>query len=128
MVYFGLRECGFLAIRVDGEGKVISPIATAAPMAATASISPIEAKLASMLTEDQKLGGSDGDEFLIRQIQLAIRNKALLKIQVRLTGGELTTFELLPSALANGRLRGKDRKAQIERTLPLSTIVELDLA
>lgn len=128
VVYFGLRECGFLAIRVDADGKVISPIATVEPMNKDAGISPIEAKLESMLLEDRKLGAGDGDEFLIRQIQLAIRNKALLKIQVRFNNDELTTFELLPNALANGRLRGKDRKAQIERTLPLSTIVELDLA
>ena len=128
VVYFGLRECGFLAVRVDSEGKVISPIMAVKPIEEVGVVSTLENKLAIMLNNDQKLNSNDGDEMVIRQIQLAIRNKALLALKVRVADGSISSFELLPSAIANGRLRGKDRKAQIERTLPLTTIVELDLA
>lgn len=128
VVYFGLRECGFLAIRVDAEGKVISPIIAVQPIEEAGEVSPVETKLEAMLEGDRKLNANDSDEILIRQVQLAIRNKAMLNLKVRVADGSIATFELLPSAIANGRLRGKDRKAQIERTLPLSTIVELDLA
>ena len=128
VVYFGLRECGFLAIRVDASGEVISPITTVEPMAEHLVESPIDAKIAQIFTEDQKLNSLDSDELMIRQIQLAIRNKALLRLKVNVADGSLAEFELIPSGLANGRVRGKDRKAQIERTLPLASIVSIDLA
>lgn len=128
VVYFGLRECGFLAIRVDGSGRVISPINTVEPLATSLAESPIDAKLAEIFAEDQKLNGLDSDELMIRQIQLAVRNKALLRLKVKVADGSLVDFELMPSGIANGRVRGKDRKAQIERTLPLASIVSIDLA
>lgn len=128
VVYFGLRECGFLAIRVDDNGRVISPITTVEPMTESAEELPMESRLAAIFKDDEKLGILDSDELMVRQIQLAVRNKALLLLRVRVADGTSTTFELLPSSIANGRLRGKDRKAQIERTLPLSSILELDLA
>lgn len=128
VVYFGLRECGFLAIRVDGSGQVISPITTVEPMSTSLAESPIDAKVAEIFAEDQKLNSLDSDELMIRQIQLAIRNKALLSLKVKVADGSLADFELMPSGIANGRVRGKDRKAQVERTLPLASIVSIDLA
>lgn len=128
VVYFGLRECGFLAIRVDSSGRVISPINTVEPMATSLAESPIDAKLAEIFADDQKLNGLDSDELMIRQIQLAVRNKALLSLKVKVADGSVTDFELMPSGIANGRVRGKDRKAQIERTLPLASIVSIELA
>jgi hypothetical protein len=128
VVYFGLRECGFLAIRVDGSGRVISPITTVEPMATSLAASPIDAKVAEIFAEDQKLNSLDSDELMIRQIQLAIRNKAMLSLKVKVADGSVADFELMPSGIANGRVRGKDRKAQIERTLPLASIVSIDLA
>ena len=128
VVYFGLRECGFLAIRVDGSGQVISPITTVEPMSTSLAESPIDAKVAEIFAEDQKLNSLDSDELMIRQIQLAIRNKALVSLKVKVADGSLADFELMPSGIANGRVRGKDRKAQVERTLPLASIVSIDLA
>ena len=128
VVYFGLRECGFLAIRVDGSGRVISPISTVEPMVASLAESPIDSKINEIFADDQKLNSLDSDELMIRQIQLAIRNKALLGLKVKVADGSLAEFELMPSGIANGRVRGKDRKAQIERTLPLTSIVSIDLA
>ena len=99
-----------------------------AAMAASLAASPIDAKVAEIFAEDQKLNSLDSDELMIRQIQLAIRNKALLGLKVKVADGSLAEFELMPSGIANGRVRGKDRKAQIERTLPLTSIVSIDLA
>ncbi len=36
--------------------------------------------------------------------------------------GTQVEYYLEPAALANGRLRARDRRADIERTLPLSSI------
>jgi hypothetical protein len=40
--------------------------------------------------------------------------------------GSEVTYSLEPAAVAGGRLRSRDRKADIERTLPLSHIVAVE--
>jgi hypothetical protein len=42
---------------------------------------------------------------------------------VRLPDGSESEYLLEPAGLASGRLRARDRRADIERTLPLSSIV-----
>jgi hypothetical protein len=39
--------------------------------------------------------------------------------------GEQVEYLVEPVGVANGRLRAKDRKADIERTLPLSSVVSI---
>ena len=60
--------------------------------------------------------------WLARQLELAIRNKLTVTVAVRLPDGTETDYLLEPAALAGGRLRARDRRADIERTLPLSSI------
>ena len=58
---------------------------------------------------------------LKRQLDLAIRNKERVTVTVQMPDGE-REFELEVTALANGRLRGRDLRGAVERTLPLSAI------
>jgi hypothetical protein len=44
---------------------------------------------------------------------------------VAMPDGRLIDYLLEPTGVSGGRLRGRDRKADIERTLPLSSIVSL---
>jgi hypothetical protein len=60
--------------------------------------------------------------WLARQLELAIRNKLTVTVAVRLPDGQEADYLLEPAALAGGRLRARDRRADIERTLPLSSI------
>ncbi len=60
--------------------------------------------------------------WLARQLELAIRNKLTVTVAVLLPDGTETDYLLEPAALASGRLRARDRRADIERTLPLSSI------
>jgi hypothetical protein len=84
--------------------------------------------LARIRAADSAMSAGGNDEALTRQVQLAIRNKARLLITATIADGSSAVFDLMPSGIANGRLRGLDRKAQIERTLPLSTITAITLA
>jgi len=43
-------------------------------------------------------------------------------VTVRMPGGDTADYLLAPASVANGRLRARDHKADIERTLPLSAI------
>ena len=128
VVYFGLRECGYLAIRKDSDGNVISPIETTNPVSEKNLVDKWTDAVERILKADLASRESGNDEAMNRQVQLAIRNKAKLAIIVNLPDGKQITIELVPSSIANGRLRGRDLKAQVERTLPLSTIEGITLA
>lgn len=128
VVYFGLRECGYLAIRKSADGVVINPISTDETVDLAGKVSTIDADIERIRLADKAMSSGGSDEAITRQVQLAIRNKARLLITATLPNGTESTFDLMPSGIANGRLRGLDRKAQIERTLPLSTITAISLA
>lgn len=59
--------------------------------------------------------------WLHRELEHAVRSRAVLDVTVSLPDGE-RTFTLEASGLGGGRLRGRDRAADVERTLPLSSI------
>ena len=128
VVYFGLREFGYLAIRRTAKGEVISPVEASEAVAGKTATSTIASDLARIKAADAAMSAGGNDEAITRQVQLAIRNKARLLITATIADGSSATFDLMPSGIANGRLRGLDRKAQIERTLPLSTITAIALA
>jgi hypothetical protein len=126
VLYFGLREVGFVAIRVDENGNVISPLEATKQTVDTEQTSNVAADINRLREQDAKLGDAPGDDDLQRQIQLAIKNKAKARFTVTSSAGEIE-FLLEPIGIANGRLRAKDRKADIERTLPITSIIRVVL-
>ncbi|MCR2816563.1 helicase-associated domain-containing protein [Microbacterium jiangjiandongii] len=66
---------------------------------------------------------SDSDAaWLGRELEQAVRAKALITVTVRLPDGSSRDFTLEASGLGGGRLRGRDKAADVERTLPVSSI------
>jgi Helicase conserved C-terminal domain len=127
MVYFGLREAGFSAVRVDASGKVISPRTPLVSSETVATVSTVDQDIQRLREQEQKLGTEpDGDD-LARSIQLAIKNKSIIVIGITSNSGAELEFTLEPIGFANGRLRAKDKKADIERTLPLANITRVSL-
>lgn len=63
----------------------------------------------------------DEHAWMLRQLDLAIRAKVALTVTVAMPGGPVD-YVLEPSSVAGGRLRARDRTADIERTLPLASI------
>ena len=61
--------------------------------------------------------------WLARQLELAIKGKVVVRVTVRLPDDSLAEYVLEPAGLAGGRLRARDRRADVERTLPLASIV-----
>jgi Helicase conserved C-terminal domain len=126
VAYYTLRENGHLAVRVTAKGKIVSPEKIALGAQPVSPVNAFEVTLAKLRAADSSAGSSD-DETKLRQVQLAIKNKANIRVvYVGRDGGEYE-FVLEPIGLANGRLRGRDRKADIERTLPLANITTLEL-
>jgi hypothetical protein len=127
MVYFGLREAGFSAVRVDGDGRIVSPRTPLGTSEQSANPTTVDADIQRLREQEEKLGSEpDGDD-LVRSIQLAIKNKSIIVIGVTTNTGAELEFTLEPIGFANGRLRAKDKKADIERTLPLASITRVSL-
>ena len=107
-----LVQAGYPAISVDAP-VLLEPETGDAPDAALHA-------LVSRLRERDEDIPMDAS-WLKRQLDLAIRNKERVTVTVQMPDGE-REFELEVTALANGRLRGRDLRGAVERTLPLSAI------
>ena len=127
VLYFALRDLGYVPVRIDESGAVISPRAKHSWSVENVLIErdPLADLIAKLRLADQKVGNQPDDQDLTRQIQLAVKNKAQLTVTLSARDGSEVEFRILPTALANGRLRGLDKKADIERTLPLEKILRV---
>lgn len=126
VVYFTLRDFGHLAVRSTADGDVIPPVKLSQRVGVEPKPDAIEAMILRLRGSEQKAAEGD-DESKLRQLQLAIKNKA--SVRVIYSGKDAVQYEFLlePVGVANGRLRARDRKADIERTLPLANILSLEL-
>jgi hypothetical protein len=122
ILYFGLREVGHTAIRSDKSGSPISPLKVVTAAARVAESGDWTETVARLRKSDQTISSSADDESVMRQIMLAIKSKA--KIEVTFVGQNdiEQTLVLEPNGVANGRMRARDRKADIERTIPIANI------
>jgi hypothetical protein len=120
-LYHALRENGYLAIRVDEGGKVIAPSAIHKNSSHAAMF---QDQLTRLRKQDLEIADQAPESDIDRKIQLALASKSILLVEIN-ANGKVMNFVLEPIGLANGRLRARDRKADIERTLPVSAITSI---
>jgi hypothetical protein len=94
---------------------------------ATQAVNAISALIDRLNALASPVGESD-DQWLVRQIEVAIRNRTVVNVTVALPDGSARDFLIDPRGLSNGRFRGLDRKSEVERTLPLSSITAITIA
>ena len=79
----------------------------------------------------EKLRAADGgegqaaDAWLARQLDSAIKAKQTVVVSIAMPGGVVVDYLLEPASVGGGRFRARDRRADIERTLPLSSIISI---
>ncbi|MCU1476976.1 MAG: hypothetical protein JWQ64_1669 [Subtercola sp.] len=96
--------------------------AESVPMSST---KPVE-ELVNRLRGSGVQGGADTAEaWLVRQLDLAVKNKTAVLVTVKLPNGTEVSFPMVPTSIASGRMRGTDQKAGVERTLPLASITQV---
>jgi len=127
LVYFALREANFVAVRVDENGKVLSPQKLSSKNKVSEQRQSVVEDIMRMRQADTQGTSDPDDDDLLRQIQLAIKYKAKMLIVLKTSSGEQVEYLVEPVGVANGRLRAKDRKADLERTLPLSSVVSISI-
>jgi len=127
-VYWTLADARYPVIALDARGEAESVhrrvAATASAPAATEE--QAYARLIGTLRGGHGTQGESG--WLERELEQAVRARAEIVVVVRMPDGSERSFTLEAAGLGGGRLRGRDRAADIERTLPVSSIVSVGAA
>lgn len=129
-VYWALVDARYPAVLEDGEGTIRQAQRPTATAPAAAAVTPdATARLVQRIRDAiEQEPAESGAAWNARQLELAIKAKLEVTVVVRMPNGHEAPYLLEPTALAGGRLRARDRRADIERTLPLSHIVAVEPA
>ncbi len=126
IVFWSLSDARYPVAAENPAHEIVELRRRRATRAAPASTSdPVAALIERLRVAAAPAEGEDQDAWLLRQLDVAIRAHAALTVSVRVPGGEILDYQLEPTSVASGRMRARDRRAAIERTLPLSSIVGL---
>lgn len=120
-LYHSLRENGYLAVLVNQSGFVISPSSL---HKTTNQSADLNEQLERLRAQDVEMADAAPATDMERKILLALKTKSSLNVEIN-ANGKTMSFLLEPIGIANGRLRARDRKADIERTLPVSAITSI---
>jgi len=89
---------------------------------------PLE-RYRDLVTRLRATRSEDADAaWLERELEQAVRARATIVVAVRLPDGAEREFTIEATGLGGGRLRGRDRAVDVERTLPVSSITRVSPA
>lgn len=124
LVYWTLADARYPVVAVDAEGRPES--VSRRPRGSAAAGGAESDRYGPLIARLRDTHGTDADAaWLGRELEQAVRGRSVIEVDVRLPDGSERTFTLEASGLGGGRLRGRDRGADIERTLPVSSIVSV---
>ncbi|WP_188755952.1 helicase-associated domain-containing protein [Microbacterium album] len=122
--YWALADARYPVVAVDRHGRT-ETLARHRIAAAEDDAGP-EDRYAALVERLRSAHGADADRaWLERELDAAVRDKALLSVEVALPDGSTRSFTLEATGLGGGRLRGRDRGADVERTLPVKSITSV---
>lgn len=120
-VYWSLSDARYPVVAVDGDGDGHALRRRGAPDVDPPASEPD--RYATLIGSLRATEGPDAEgAWLERELEQAVKARSVVEVDVRLPDGSIRTFQLEATGLGGGRLRGRDRNADVERTLPLSSI------
>ena len=122
VVFFSLADARYPVAAEDGAGAIVVPTRPRV-QARTPEHTDTTGEFIARLRSTSVLPDDSGDAWIARQLDIAARGKFPLIVSVRMPGGTVADYLLEPASVAGGRLRARDRGADLERTLPLTSIV-----
>lgn len=118
-VYWALTDARYPATIVGAGGRPQTVDRNPAPAQPSTHVHSYE----TLITRLRAQQGPDADAaWLDRELEAAVRTKAVLQVEVGMPDGSTRELLLEASGLGGGRLRGRDRAADVERTLPVKSI------
>ena len=124
LVFWALSEARYPVAAENAAGEIV----TLARRQASRVTAAAATDTTGALIERLRVGSSadpdvTGKAWLARQLDVAIKGKVGLTVTVRMPDGSDVDYQLEPASVGGGRLRARDRRSDIERTLPLTSIV-----
>ena len=128
-VFWSLNEARYPAAVEDATGTIVPIARRRAPALVQPATTDHARSIVERLREASTETAQDNDRaWLERQLDAAVKARMTISVTVTVQDGSSVVFVLEPTGLGGGRLRGRDRKADIERTLPLSRITSVSSA
>lgn len=124
VVFWALSDARYPVSAERPDGSIVS----VKRERAVAPSAPVRDHAREIVERLRATAGPENDSaaaWLERQLDLAIKAHIAVTVTVTMPTGSLVDYLLEPTGLGGGRLRARDRKADIERTLPLSSITEV---
>lgn len=121
-VYWALADARYPVVVIDDEGETVAlrrERLASEERPDTERYAPLIARLRASESADTDAA------WLERELEAAVRERAALRVTVALPDGSTREFTLEATGLGGGRLRGLDRGADVERTLPIRSIAAL---
>lgn len=118
-VFWTLTDARYPAMIVGADGQPL--VVDRNPIPATEP--PAAHDYSALIARLRAQQGPDADAaWLDRELEAAVRAKAVLHVEILMPDGSTRELQLEASGLGGGRLRGRDRAADVERTLPVRSI------
>jgi hypothetical protein len=125
-VYWTLADARYPVVALDPDGRPEPLRRRRALLPAEAAEPAAHAGLVIVLRAS---ADTESDAaWLERELEQAVRARSIVTVDVRLPDGSTRALTMEASGLGGGRFRGLDRAADVERTLPVSSIAAVRLA
>jgi hypothetical protein len=124
-VYWSLADARYpvVALGAAGTPEPLHRRAASADAATDADPRETYSRLIDVLRNGHSTVGEAA--WLGRELEQAVRARAEIVVVVKMPDGSERALTLEAAGLGGGRLRGRDRAADIERTLPVTSIVSV---
>lgn len=107
---------------VDIHRRVRSSLDSAPVRPAASAADELAARL---IATDTNSSADQAQQWLARQLTTAVRERATVTVSISMPGGEIAEYVVQPSSMGKDRLRARDKRADIERTFPLRSILSV---
>ncbi len=124
-VYWSLADARYPVVAIDADGRTEAMHRRTATGTAASAPDPVQAYAPLIEALRQGHGDSGEDAWLQRELEQWVRARAEIVVTVRMPDGSERALTMEATGLGGGRLRGRDRAADIERTLPVTSIVSV---
>jgi hypothetical protein len=125
VVFWALQGARYPVAAETADGAIVQlareHLATRASDPATTSDALVSRLAASTGGDDDATDAA----WLARQLDEAVKRKSTITIVVRFPDGADREFRLEATGMSGGRLRGRDANADVERTVPVRSIVSV---
>lgn len=122
-VYWALTDARYPVAAEDAAGDIVSLTRGRTATARRLEHRDRAAELVATLRSAEAEAGPDAAKaWLARQLDVAVRARVTLLVTVVMPDGRAVDYCLEPTGVGGGRLRGRDRTVDVERTFPLSSI------